>query len=105
MTTATATPSWRVTRSNMDTAPDTARRWPSRLVSGSPAGRTGPAPLPPGLGRSAFTARLPRTRPPVQVALKVADQLSNPVGGPADPSQVGRVVDEVGDAAKGSQGL
>jgi hypothetical protein len=59
MTTATATPSFRVTRSRTDTGPDTD--WPASTVelSGWPPGRTAPTPRAPAPGRSALTVGLP----------------------------------------------
>jgi hypothetical protein len=62
MTTAMATPSWRVTRSNLDT-----RAASDRPGSDGPAGWWGgrTAPLRCGSGRSAFTVRLPLGRLPV----------------------------------------
>src|SRR5918994_5937528 len=97
MTTAMATPSWRVTRSNLDTGAAS-----DRPGSDGPAGWRGgrTAPLPLGSGRSACTVGPPLGRLSVQVALQFLDQLTDPVDDAADPGQVGWVVDEVGDVAK-----
>src|ERR671912_954871 len=102
MTTAMATPSWRVTRSSLDTG--AASDWSG---ADGPAGWRGgqTAPLPLGSGRSACTVRLPRGRLSVQVALQFVDQRTDPVGSPADPGQIGRVLDDVGDVAKRPQDL
>src|SRR5918995_1657548 len=102
MTTAMATPSWRVTRSSLDTG--AASDWSG---SDGPAGWRGgrTAPLPLGSGRSAFTLGPPLGRLSVQVALQFLDQRTDPVGSPADPGQIRRVVDDVGDVAKRPQRL
>ena len=48
MTTATATPNWRVTRSSLDTRPGTGSSGPDRAVSGLGFGLTTLVPLPAG---------------------------------------------------------
>src|SRR5918994_3282697 len=102
MTTAMATPSWRVTRSNLDTG--AASDWSG---SDGPAGWRGgrTAPLRCGSGRSACTVGPPLMGLSVQVALQFLDQRTDPVDDAADPGQIGRVVDDVGDAAKRPQHL
>jgi hypothetical protein len=58
MTTATATPSCRVTRSRVDTRPAGGRAGADGGRSGWPSGRTTPPLVGPRSGRSAFTAGL-----------------------------------------------
>jgi hypothetical protein len=55
MTTATVTPSWRVTRSSRDTAPEAGRDGPDVGMSGRRAGLAGLVPLPSGRGRGCIT--------------------------------------------------
>ena len=96
MTTATATPSCRVTRSRVDTRPANRRPGAAGAVAGWLADRTAWVPLARGSGRSPFMLGLPLGRRPLQLALEVGDELAGMVEGAADGLQGGRVLEPVG---------
>src|SRR5512132_4006935 len=103
MTTATATPSCRVTRSRVDTRPANRRPGSAGGVAGWPSDRTGRVPLARGSGRSAFTVSLPLRRRPLQLPLEVVNELAGMVYGAADSLQGGRVLQPVGPGAQPAQ--
>src|SRR5215207_9643344 len=103
MTTATATPSCRVTRSRVDTGPANRRSGSAGGVAGWSSDRTGLVPLARGSGRSAFTVGLPLWRRVLQLALEVVNELAGVVDGAADGRQGGRVLQPVGLGAQPAQ--
>src|SRR5512132_310501 len=103
MTTATATPSCRVTRSRVDTGPANRRPGSAGGVAGWPSDRRGLVPLARGSGRSAFTVGLPLGGLPLQLALEGGDELAGMVDGAADGRQGGRVLQPVGLGAQPAQ--
>src|SRR5512132_4157545 len=96
MTTATATPSCRVTRSRVDTGPANRRPGSAGAIVGWLADRRGRVPLARGSGRSAFTVGLPLGGLPLQLALEVVNELAGMVDGAADGLEGGRVLEPVG---------
>src|SRR5829696_1712645 len=103
MTTATATPSCRVTRSRVDTGPANRRPGSAGAVVGWPSDRRGLVPLARGSGRSAFTVGRPLGGLPLQLALEVGHELAGVVDGAADGLQGGRVLQPVGLGAQPAQ--
>src|SRR5215203_4653253 len=104
MTTATATPSCRVTRSSLDTRPANRRSGSAGAAAGVwPSVRTPPAPLRRGSGPSAFTAVLPLGRLPLKITLQVIDQGAGPVHGAADALHGGGVLQPAGLAGQPRQ--
>src|SRR5829696_4127534 len=103
MTTATATPSCRVTRSRVDTGPANRRPGSAGALAGWPSDRRGLVPLARGSGRSAFTVGRPLEGLPLQLALEVIHELAGVVDGAADGLQGGRVLQPVGLGAQPAQ--